>query len=227
MQISGVVATGKRIGRTLGFPTANILPDEGSVLPKQNGVYAAVLTLEDGRALPCVLNKGRHPTLPEGAATVEAFIFDFAGDLYGQRVRVDFRAFLRPETRFSGKDELRAQISDAGERAGLGPLTPADQHGPSGAGPAQYWRFAGARGTVGFISAMSNHFCSRCNRLRLTADGKLRPCLFSDDEYPVRDALRAGDDEQVLTIYRDAIAHKPQEHKTTDGTARFMSQIGG
>lgn len=124
-------------------------------------------------------------------------------------------------------DELRAQISGAGERAGLGPLTPADQHGPSGAGPAQYWRFAGARGTVGFISAMSNHFCSRCNRLRLTADGKLRPCLFSDDEYPVRDALRAGDDEQVLTIYRDAIAHKPQEHKTTDGTARFMSQIGG
>ena len=96
MQISGVVATGKRIGRTLGFPTANILPDEGSVLPEQNGVYAAVLTLEDGRALPCVLNKGRHPTLPEGAATVEAFIFDFAGDLYGQRVRVDFRAFLRP-----------------------------------------------------------------------------------------------------------------------------------
>ena len=49
--------------------------------------------------------------LPEGAATVEAFIFDFAGDLYGQRVRVDFRAFLRPETRFSGKDELRAQIA--------------------------------------------------------------------------------------------------------------------
>ena len=111
MQISGVVATGKRIGRTLGFPTANILPDEGSVLPKQNGVYAAVLTLEDGRALPCVLNKGRHPTLPEGVATVEAFIFDFAGDLYGQRVRVDFRAFLRPETRFSGKNELRAQIA--------------------------------------------------------------------------------------------------------------------
>ena len=110
MQISGVVATGKRIGRTLGFPTANILPDEGSVLPKQNGVYAAVLTLEDGRALPCVLNKGCHPTLPEGAATVEAYIFDFEGDLYGQRVAVDFLDFLRPETRFASKEALRAQI---------------------------------------------------------------------------------------------------------------------
>ena len=111
MQITGVVAAGKRIGRTLGFPTANILPDEGCALPSQNGVYAALLTLADGRALPCVLNKGRHPTLPEGAATVEAFVLDFTGDLYGQRVRVDFLAFLRPETRFPDKEALRAHIA--------------------------------------------------------------------------------------------------------------------
>lgn len=117
MQITGVVAAGKRIGRTLGFPTANILPDEGCALPSQNGVYAALLTLADGRALPCVLNKGRHPTLPEGAATVEAFVLDFTGDLYGQRVRVDFLAFLRPETRFPDKEALRAQIARDAENA--------------------------------------------------------------------------------------------------------------
>ena len=117
MQITGVVAVGKRIGRTLGFPTANILPDEGCALPSQNGVYAALLTLADGRALPCVLNKGRHPTLPEGAATVEAFVLDFTGDLYGQRVRVDFLAFLRPETRFPDKEALRAQIARDTENA--------------------------------------------------------------------------------------------------------------
>ena len=111
MQITGVVSAGKHIGRTLGFPTANILPDEGCPLPEENGVYAAMLTLESGRALPCVLNKGRHPTLPEGPATIEAFIFDFDGDLYGQRVRVDLRAFLRPEVRFADKDTLRAQIA--------------------------------------------------------------------------------------------------------------------
>ena len=110
MRITGVVATGKHVGRTLGFPTANILPDEGCVLPEQNGVYAALLTLSDGRTLPCVLNKGCHPTLPEGAATVEAHIFDFEGDLYGQRVAVDFLDFLRPEKRFEGTEALRAQI---------------------------------------------------------------------------------------------------------------------
>ena len=117
MRISGIVEGGKHIGRTLGFPTANIAPDSGSVLPEQNGVYAALLTLADGRALPCVLNKGRHPTLPEGAATVEAFILDFNGDLYGQRVHVDFLAFLRPETRFADKEALRAQIARDAQNA--------------------------------------------------------------------------------------------------------------
>ena len=117
MRISGIVEGGKHIGRTLGFPTANIAPDAGSVLPEQNGVYAALLTLADGRALPCVLNKGRHPTLPEGAATVEAFILDFNGDLYGQRVHVDFLAFLRPETRCADKEALRAQIARDTENA--------------------------------------------------------------------------------------------------------------
>ena len=124
-------------------------------------------------------------------------------------------------------EELRAQISNAGVAAGIGALEEAEGDGPSGAGPARYWRFPGAAGTVGFISAMSNHFCSHCNRLRLTADGAIRPCLFSDEEYRVREALRSGDDARVLAIYRDAIAHKPQEHETIDGTRRFMSQIGG
>ena len=124
-------------------------------------------------------------------------------------------------------DELRERISSAGVAAGIGALEPVEGDGPSGAGPARYWRFPKAAGTVGFISAMSNHFCSQCNRLRLTADGAIRPCLFSDDEYRVREALRAGDDARVLAIYRDAIAHKPQEHDSVDGTRRFMSQIGG
>ena len=112
--------------------------------------------------------------------------------------------------------------------AGLGELEPLDiNDAPAGAGPARYWHFPGAAGTVGFISAMSNHFCATCNRLRLTADGNVRPCLFSDAEYSVRDALRRGDDMQVLSIWRDAVAHKPQEHAIIEGTQRFMSQIGG
>lgn len=125
--------------------------------------------------------------------------------------------------------ELRERISTEGLAAGIGALAPVDAEAgaPYGAGPARYWAFPGAAGTVGFISAMSNHFCSSCNRLRLTADGALRPCLFSDAEYQVREALRAGDDDAVRAIYREAIAHKPQEHDQIDGTQRFMSQIGG
>ena len=124
--------------------------------------------------------------------------------------------------------ELAERLSREGERAGIGPLEPLEPlDGPAGAGPASYVRFSGAQGTVGFISAMSNHFCSRCNRMRLTADGAIRPCLFSDEEYRVREALRAGDDGRVLEIWRDAAAHKPREHDSIEGTERFMSQIGG
>ena len=125
-------------------------------------------------------------------------------------------------------DELRARINAGAAAAGLGELEPLKiTDAPAGAGPARYWHFPGAAGTVGFISAMSNHFCANCNRLRLTADGNVRPCLFSDAEYSVREALRRGDDMQVLSIWRDAVAHKPQEHAIIEGTQRFMSQIGG
>ena len=139
---------------------------------------------------------------------------------------------LRPE-QWDASDtvpsaELREAIDRTGGAEGLGALEPVDDlHLPDGAGPARYWRFPGAAGTVGFISAMSNHFCSTCNRMRLTADGAIRPCLFSDAEYRVRDALRAGDDRRVVEIFHDAVAHKPQEHEVISGTERFMSQIGG
>lgn len=124
-------------------------------------------------------------------------------------------------------EELRATVSAAGEAHGVGPLVAAGAKRPDGYGPADYWTFPGAQGTVGFISAMSNHFCRTCNRLRLTADGALRPCLFSDLEYPVHDALAAHDDGAVRAVIEKALRTKPDAHHTNDGTARFMSQIGG
>ena len=123
-------------------------------------------------------------------------------------------------------DELRQSISAAAQAAGLGALLPASKARPDGHGPADYWRFEGAQGTVGFISAMSNHFCATCNRVRLTADGCLRPCLFSDVEVPVRDALIAKDDDAVRRAFAQALRIKPDAHHTS-GTARYMSQIGG
>ena len=96
-----------------------------------------------------------------------------------------------------------------------------------GWGPARYFEFPGAAGTVGFISPLSRHFCSECNRLRVTADGKVRPCLFSDHELDVREALRNGDDEVVRAVLLEALGAKPDEHHDKVGTERNMSQIGG
>lgn len=124
-------------------------------------------------------------------------------------------------------EEVLGTINAQAREAGLPELVPAGGDSPLGWGPARYWEFPGAKGTVGFISAMSNHFCSQCNRVRLTADGKLRPCLFSDTELDVRDALRRGDDEGVRAAFAEALRIKPDEHHNKVGTERNMSQIGG
>lgn len=125
-------------------------------------------------------------------------------------------------------DQVLSTVSEAGEAAGLGPLLPvgADE-APGGSGPARYYRFADALGTVGVISPLSHHFCGECNRLRLTADGKLRPCLFSDDELDARAALRSGDEHAVRDVVREALRIKPEGHEHRIGTERRMSQIGG
>ena len=99
------------------------------------------------------------------------------------------------------------------------------------ADPARLWRIPGAAGTIGFISPVSAPFCAACNRVRLTADGKLRLCLLRPDEADLRDAIRAGaDDPTVLRQIRAAIWRKPWGHGLAEGereTVRGMSQIGG
>lgn len=124
-------------------------------------------------------------------------------------------------------EELFAIINERAQAVGMEALIPAGSDRPVGWGPARYFAFPGARGTVGFISPLSRHFCSECNRLRLTADGKLRPCLFSDDEYDVRAALRSEDDEAVRAVFARVLGAKPDEHHDKVGTERGMSQIGG
>lgn len=98
-------------------------------------------------------------------------------------------------------------------------------------GPARYYRLPGARGTIGFISAISEHFCHQCNRLRLTADGRLRPCLMWDREVDLRSVLRQGASEDDLReVIRRATLEKPWGHRLGEGVApqgRTMSEIGG
>lgn len=102
----------------------------------------------------------------------------------------------------------------------------------SGSGPASYYRLPGGKGTVGFIAALSQCFCAACNRLRLTADGKLRPCLESDWEVDLRGPLRAGAaDEELAGLFRLAVAAKPARHRfgarPLAAGERSMWQIGG
>ena len=112
--------------------------------------------------------------------------------------------------------------------ARFGPLTPVEV--PPG-DPARVWRIPGAAGTVGFISPVSAPFCAACNRVRLTADGKLRLCLLRPDEVDLRDLMRAGADDAALeSQLRAGIWRKPWGHGLAEGereTVRGMSQIGG
>jgi cyclic pyranopterin phosphate synthase len=112
----------------------------------------------------------------------------------------------------------------------LGPLSVDDTEERSG--PARVYRWKGAKGRIGFISPVSFHFCENCNRLRLTSDGKLRPCLFSDEEVDVRHHLRNGcDDERLEALLELALQKKPRGHMLNTHLfkkcQRNMSSIGG
>lgn len=113
--LSGRVTDGKHIGRTMGYPTANVdIPSE-KALPAF-GVYACWMQAEQ-RYYPAVVNVGRHPTLPEGGVTVEAYALDEQLSLYGKKVRLLFLEHLRPEKRFATVEALKAQITRDAEEA--------------------------------------------------------------------------------------------------------------
>ncbi len=112
----------------------------------------------------------------------------------------------------------------------LGDLQPAT--GPGGNGPARYFAFDGAPGAVGVISPLSHDYCERCNRVRLTADGRLRLCLFGDQEVDLRTPLRAGAGIEAITaLLRSAMLIKPERHHLrlgeTSSRMRAFSEIGG
>jgi len=108
-------------------------------------------------------------------------------------------------------------------------LEPVD--GPFGNGPATYYRFPGAPGTIGVITPMSHNYCDRCNRMRLTASGQLRPCLFGDIETNLRDPLRAGED--LRPLIEETLRIKPERHYLIQGSDAgsgglvALSQTGG
>ncbi len=114
------------------------------------------------------------------------------------------RELWTPE-KFISADEIKSFVEKAGN------LYPEKIRK---SGPARNYRLEGASGIVGFISPLSNHFCNECNRLRLTADGKLRPCLFSETEIDLKPALRsrASSDTEIERLIGIAVQIKPQGH---------------
>ena len=108
--LTQTVGHGRRLGRTIGVPTANLVAPPHVLLPKR-GVYAAKVTLPDGRAFGGVTNVGIRPTVNHGQdVTVEPWILDFDGDLYGQKLRVEFFRRLRDERKFESLEALKTQI---------------------------------------------------------------------------------------------------------------------
>ncbi len=121
---------------------------------------------------------------------------------------------------------LETQTVKARIEKTLGPLEPADKDTEAGVGPAAIYRFKGAAGRLGFISAMSQPFCETCNRLRLTAAGELRACLFDGEEVSVLPALRPKvQTASLVDLMKKCVSQKPETHSNHGN--RAMSQLGG
>ncbi len=119
-----------------------------------------------------------------------------------------------------------SEVLERCERALGGLVATAD--GPIGNGPAQYYRAINGAGSIGVITPMTHTYCGSCNRVRLTADGRLRTCLFGTHEVSFREPLRKG--EPLLPVFRAALAAKPPEHHLLEadtGGLRALSQVGG
>lgn len=109
--LGGTVVRGFHIGRELGFPTANLKPDEEKLIPA-HGAYAVWAVLSNGERRGAMLNIGNRPTIGNGeTVSIEVNIFDYDGDLYGQRLTLEFVSRLREEQRFATREELSAQLA--------------------------------------------------------------------------------------------------------------------
>ncbi|MQY69914.1 MAG: GTP 3',8-cyclase MoaA [Firmicutes bacterium] len=128
-----------------------------------------------------------------------------------------YKGFAK-EDRFFPTSQIKERLKELGE------LIPAEVRG---AGPAKPFRFKKSSGTIGFITPISKHFCATCNRLRLTADGKLYPCLFSDYGVDIKGPLRSGaGSKEIRELFEEALKNKPKKHFIKENN-QVMSKIGG
>lgn len=204
----------------------SLRPDRISAIARRN------LGFEPLRALDAALAAGLRPVkfnmvVMRGINDDE--IGDFARLTLDREVHVRFIE-LMPVGEMAGLtwDHVvpSPEVLDRAATA-IGPLSRAD--GPrKGNGPAEYYAAPGASGTIGVITPMSHSYCGSCNRVRLTADGRLRTCLYGTHEVNLRDALRAG--QPLAPLFDAALAGKPREHhllRSDAGGLKALSQVGG
>jgi riboflavin kinase/FMN adenylyltransferase len=113
--VTGKVIEGEKLGRTIGFPTANLATGEAQLPP--DGVWAVRVLLPDGRDLAGVANLGLRPTVGGDSHSLEVHLLDFSGDLYAQELEIHFQKHLRPEIKFPSIDALRTQIQQDADEA--------------------------------------------------------------------------------------------------------------
>lgn len=158
-------------------------------------------------------------------------LMDFADLAYRYPLNIRFIEFMPiGDLLFWKKERIVTALQIQEKIAQKYQLTPARYI--KGNGPAKYYSMEGGQGTIGFISPMSNHFCSECSRLRLTAEGKLRGCLYDKREIDLQTGLKNGSsNEELRQLFIKAVNLKPSEHHMDEGwgeeNQRKMYQIGG
>ena len=108
--LTGIVVKGNQLGRKIGFPTANLVPDKDKKLPFKNGVYAVRVKIGE-KIYDGMANIGFRPTLNQHELTIEAHLFDFSADIYGETITIFFYDYVREERKFSGLEELKSQLA--------------------------------------------------------------------------------------------------------------------
>lgn len=224
-QLDGLVAAGLR---RINFSLDTLRPARFEAIARRPGLDAVLRGIEAAaRAglaplkLNCVVMRGQNDDeLADFAAlTRELPIFVRFIEVMPVHENVGLQ-----RDAYVSADEILTRLGSIGE---LRPVP-----GPAGNGPARYFSFPGAPGAVGVISPLSHDYCERCNRVRLTADGRLRLCLFGDHALDLRSPLRAGAGTRALAdMLRSAMLIKPQRHHLrlgeTSSRMRAFSEIGG
>lgn len=185
------------------------------------GLDAAIAAGMTPVKLNCVVMRGKN----------DDELADFAGLTREKPLYVRFIEVMPVRENLGLQKDAYLPSSEVLERLrAIGDLRPVD--GPSGNGPARYFAFRNAPGAVGVISPLSHDYCDTCNRVRLTADGRLRLCLFGDYALDLRTPLRAGADTEALAdVFRSGMLIKPARHHLRLGEPasrmRAFSEIGG